>query len=300
MKCFTASLNQVKDVNINSTSRGEAHMKIRTFALAVITCAAVSGQAATITYDFNTSQADFNANFAATGAGEWSTSAVPGWTASAGVDNTGRIQSGGNNNTAVYLTASDFSTVGSSNTASIWFEARLNGSDQISGFANLGVGFTTGTTGTLSSDQYFAAELKTGTGSNMRLGYRWRESSTGGNADTDEFTLTDGNWYKLETTLTKESGTGNFSTVVSLTDYGTTGTSAGSLVDTYSSGTFGGATTVWNATQLNSAFQGYSQSGTGGAYGFDNFEATVIPEPGTLALFGLAGLAMTVPLRRRR
>ncbi len=250
-------------------------------------------------YDFNTSEADYNSFFNSTGAGEWSTNPpFPGWVSTAGVDNTGRIASGGNNNTAVLLEASDFSTVGSTQTVSTYFEARTNGDGEINGFNALGFGFTTSSTVTLNSDQYLAADVVPGAtlGTNV-LNLRYRETGTINNPDSDEFSLVTGNWYQMQNVVTKEAGMGEFSFVITLTDFGPDGTSAGTVIDTYSTGVLTGMTTLWNQTELNAAFQGYSQGGAGGAFGYDNFSAT-IPEPTSAAmLMGALGL---LALRRRK
>lgn len=250
-------------------------------------------------YDFNTSEADYNSFFNSTGAGEWSTNPpFPGWVSNGGVDNSGRIASGGNNNTAVLLQASDFTEVGSSHTVSAYFEARTNGDGEIDGFNAIGFGFTTSSSGTLNSDQYLAADVVAGatTGTNV-LNLRFRETFTSNNPDTDEFSLVSGNWYQMENVVTKEAGVGNFSFEITLTDFGADGTSAGTVIDTYSTGVIGGMTTLWNLSELNAAFQGYSQGGAGGAFGFDNFSAS-IPEPTSAAmLMGALGL---LALRRRK
>ncbi|GEM_PF-3188839 len=254
-------------------------------------------QAASFSYDFNSGLADYNSHFNSTDSGEWSSAGVPSWAATGGVNNSGRIQSGGNNNTAVLRSASDFSSVGSSNRVSTWFEARLNASGLIDGFNALGVGFTIGDNGTLNSNQYVAAELEV-QGGNQVLSLRYRDSFTVNTPDSDALSLVSGNWYKLENVVTKEAGVGNFSFDISLTDYGADGNGAGIVVDTYSTGTLGGMSTLWNETELNAAFQGYSQGGAGGAFGFDNFEATVIPEPATFSLLSLAGLLFFMQKRR--
>lgn len=250
-------------------------------------------------YDFNVSEADYNSFFNSTGAGEWSSNPpFPGWVATGGVNDSGRIASGGNNNTAVLLQASDFSTVGSTQTVSTYFEARTNADGEINGFNALGFGFTTSSSGTLNSDQYLAADVVAGstTGTNV-LNLRYRESATINNPDSDEFSLISGNWYQMENVVTKEAGVGNFSFVIILTDFGADGTSTGTVIDTYSTGVLGGMTTLWNLDELNAAFQGYSQGGAGGAFGFDNFSAT-IPEPTSAAmLMGALGL---LALRRRK
>lgn len=279
--------------------------------------------AAVFTYDFDTSQEDFNSLFASAGSGEFSTAGVPGWNETGGVGagggvgangGSGWIRTGGNGNSALLLQESDFSTVGSSNTVSVFLEARLNNnSEGISGFANFGVGFAPSTTTNFTTDQYAVVHLQnfvapqSGDPDNQRLGLRSRESgsfggtqlvSTSNNIDVDIVT---GDWYKLELELTKLATVGEFEATATVWDYGPEGISAPQLLDSFTA-TLTNLPTLWNAPQLHAGFHGYSQGGTGGTFGFDNFSATVpdppvIPEPASMSLVALGG---TLLLARRR
>jgi hypothetical protein len=111
---------------------------------------------------------------------------------------------------------------------------------------------------------------------------------------TGDFSLTAANWYKLTATYTDVGS--SFTYTASVQDFGAAGTTVGSVVQSISgslaqTSLSGSDTTAW------AAFRANGHVSNNKVLALDNF--AVIPEPGTLALVGVA-LGSLLLFRRRR
>ncbi len=134
--------------------------------------------------------------------------------------------------------------------------------------------------------------------------YRLRLSSRDGDGavvdsgifDTTQFNLTTGEWYELEATFTLLDTDGVFNVNGALYGRGADGTSARNTIASFSQN----SSALGDLLNAN-IYTGFraSDSTNGGVDLVDNF--VVIPEPGTLALVGMAFLALRImKLKRRR
>jgi len=112
---------------------------------------------------------------------------------------------------------------------------------------------------------------------------------------TSNVTLTPGDWYELSGQFVNLGG-GKFQASGLLQDFGATGQGAPSTVFTFAPQTFSN-TDVTSDASVWPAFRSFHVDG---ANALDNFNAQAVPEPGTLALWGLGVLALAGWSRRSR
>jgi len=122
--------------------------------------------------------------------------------------------------------------------------------------------------------------------------------------NTAGFAYTIGHWYKLNVSITESNTTtGTFTVGSSIVDFGTAGTTAGATVSTFGGGTFTDSNLIGNTA----LWAGFRDSGEGTAtassaflsVGDDNFNVNQAPEPASIALLALGGLAGLSRRRRR-
>lgn len=267
--------------------------------LFLATCAALGATVghAQIVYDFNVSQADYNANFTGPATNNYSAA----WQAAGGVLNTGSLDNDANSRTGYYATS-----VGQFlNTNDSYFvstRALINTSVSTNG-SNLRVGFQMDPTQTIGGGGFIGATLNTSAnnGTNataMNLGFDSRNNvggSTISGNDTSFGVTTDDTWYELKLTLTY-NGSNNFTGVVDLYSWGVDGNTGGALVDTYNTGTISRSSLV--STNIYGGFQSSQNNQGFRIETLDNFSMTAVPEPSTYAM--LAGALTTLMVFRRR
>jgi hypothetical protein len=270
-------------------------MKTKSFLTAILasTLSVAISQAALISDSFD---ANFN-NFTAQTAGGGSDGFQ--WSSTAGVGGvSGRIDAidSANHTDAVYYGGSGFAVT--------WAAGQEYAVSTL----------FTGTFGTGNINQVTTGALRS-TGSNFSGGGSgvWgqlRQDSTGnpflrlyqqnnlvGSASAS-FELTSGNWYELETRFSLTNDTTAATLGVYLYDRGTDGTDARSLVESVSATNVTITNGGFSGADLFAGFGGGNNSGSP-ITAFDNFSVAAIPEPGTLALFGIA-LGTLAIFRRRK
>lgn len=120
-------------------------------------------------------------------------------------------------------------------------------------------------------------------------------SVVGSNSDT--FTLSNALWYELETTMTLASATEG-DLAVNLFSRGADGTGSRTLIESISAANVTIGNNGFSESTFFAGFGGGNNTGSNIA-AFDNFSVAAIPEPGTLALVGIA-LGSLLLFRRRR
>ncbi|MDX2111367.1 MAG: PEP-CTERM sorting domain-containing protein [Verrucomicrobiota bacterium] len=109
------------------------------------------------------------------------------------------------------------------------------------------------------------------------------------------FTLTTGQWYRHELTISRSGNADQFLLSGSLTSLGVDGTTVGSVVTSYTDYLVTNAPVYADSTLI----AGFRSRGTEGPK-LDNFSISVVPEPSTYAaILGLIAMAFAF-LRRRR
>jgi hypothetical protein len=215
-----------------------------------------------------------------------------------GLDNSGSVSLTSNSQIAVYQTSFDASALSGGTVVSSYFQ--YNGaSDTGRGFA---VGFTSG-----PSDTYDNSSTTTGTdlrvvmnGSGAGDNYGISIFSNGSQvaASSTNVTLVDTNWYYLDLKVGGISGGDYTGVQAELFASDASGVLGSSLKNLDNNG--GGGYTVTNAltsdTQAYGFFGGQNPTARAASTA-DNF--TVIPEPSTFALVGLALGALMLSRRRK-
>jgi len=251
---------------------------------------------AATTYNFDVSQADYNANFIGPAAANANYSAA--WQAAGGVLNSGSLDGDANQRTGYYgTTVGQFVNVNDSYFVST--RALINTSVTSTG-SNLRVGFQMDPTLSLTGGGFFAAQLQTtahsgGNATAMNIGFDSRNNAAGTSiaaADTSFGVTIDDQWYELKLTLTYQ-GSNNFIGVVDLLSWGTDGNTGGTLVDTFTTASISRSSMV--GTNIFGGFQSSQNNAGFRTETIDQF--SIIPEPSTTLLGALGVLAL---LRRRR
>jgi hypothetical protein len=107
--------------------------------------------------------------------------------------------------------------------------------------------------------------------------------------------LTGGNWYLFSTTLEKPVSGVIWSASGFLQDFGSTGTTPGAVVTSYGPSNINVAGDLTLSAALTPAFLNFGVRNQSWS-AIDNFSATVVPEPSSVALLVLAG---AIGVRRR-
>jgi hypothetical protein len=132
-------------------------------------------------------------------------------------------------------------------------------------------------------------------GSGTYLTLYQQGSVVGSNSET--FTLSNTLWYELETVMTLASATQG-DLAVNLYSRGADGTAERTLIESISAANVTIGNSGFSESTFYAGFGGGNNSGSNIA-AFDNFTVVAIPEPGTLALMGIA-LGSLLLFRRRR
>lgn len=269
------------------------------FLLSLTACAAfstTSGHAASVAYDFNGTQADFNTNFLENTSGGTPAWASAGITATGGVNNTGYLATSSNTQSALFDQSNTW-TVGQTYTMSVYFKARVTATSvPAGGTIRLGIGDDNAAT--LSGGEYVSATIVSGaTGDSSRLALISRQSGTNTTSGVDLGVLTDNNWYEYTAAFTKNATSGTIDATLTLFSWGADGVTGGSQVGTSSTLAATGLTNLYGSTGVYFGIGGASNGSANGVRGFDNF--TVVPEPSSsMLMFGGVGAMLFV--RRRR
>jgi hypothetical protein len=226
------------------------------------------------------------------------------WNATAGVGGGGGlVPSGadgfvsiipGNPNTAYLFGA------GAANAVTISMMAKLGSAAGVSkAFLGLTNETAYGWNDTLASGNSMVGSVLQGT---YQLGSRRSDGLPVGNitpAGQPTVGLTAGNWYLYSVTLTKPASGTVWKLDSSLQDFGTSGTTPGSVITSYA----GFDVNVNGSANLNlTSTNTYIQFGIRGVNfaAVDSFSVTAIPEPSSYAaLAGLFGLGLVLTRRRR-
>jgi len=126
-----------------------------------------------------------------------------------------------------------------------------------------------------------------------------------GNNNGTTFTYAAGHWYQLNVNITEtNTSTGVFNITGSVVDFGTAGTAAGATVSLFPSNGTATFTDANLAGTLGQAlWAGWRDAGNGTnpdmATAYDNFAVSSTPEPASVALLALGGLAGLARRRRR-
>jgi len=251
----------------------------------VISACSIMAAAATISIDpantFDTST-DFTSNFTNNGS-------AYAWSAIAGIGGGGGIATVEDAAAPTFQTNSSTQFQTDTQTVSAFFHFRDAGQAGAAASVRAGVGTVNGGA---SSGEFRGINFQIrnpGGGSNeftARLRVRGTTVSTG----LPTFTLTDDHWYRLDGGFTLAADGTSFVYDFAVYDYGTDGTSIEgtviSLNDVNVTSGFNGPFDPSNTRHL--AFIGSTDANGYGFTGIDNIGTAVIPEPGTLALVGLA------------
>jgi len=258
---------------------------------------------AQVLYDFNTSQADYNANFTSTAGG---TFYQTGWQATGGVSNSGSMNTNGTQQTGFYNTSvGQFTTNGDTKFVSMYFLAGTLTSNNFDGRAQ--VGFGTDTAVSFGSGSFVGGTVATtandGTnGTNYALRVNYRNGGTGANTqDTNMGNLiTNNEWYQLRLDL-NYTGSNAYTATVNLYSWGADGVTGGGLVDSFTTtalnASSGGNLSTITNTNLFAGFMGATSNAGLRAEQVDNF--ATIPEPSAYVMM-LGGIGVLLLLRRRR
>ena len=232
-------------------------------------------------YDFNSTQADFNSRFLETVSSGTPAWASVGLTATGGVGNTGYLATSSNSQSALYDAPYNWAS-GETYTVSTYFKARVTAGTVAAG-GGLRLGFTDDNLGTLTGAEYVTAGINS-VGDHSQLVVVSRQSGTITTTGPDLGTLTDNHWYQLTGTFTKSATAGQFNVVVSLKSWGTDGLTGSSVLGTSASLAATGLTNVYASTGVYAGFSGASNGSGNGVRGIDNFLVR-IPQQSQLITF---------------
>jgi len=225
-------------------------------------------------YDFNSSQANFESTFNETTG--WGTL----WNATSGVSGGGGLATDSSERAALLPDSLiTFSTAGQRVVTSVAFKARVTaGATNTAGGIGLRIGINILNTPLLASGGYLVAGLNSASSNSITsaLMADSRNNTPGASTTTgtDALTLADNNWYRLDATFTYTGGD-SFSITTQVYDLGSAGTSTATLIDAFTV-TRSGLTSLVNVP-VYVGLQGRSAAGAGGVRTFDNFSATTPP-----------------------
>jgi hypothetical protein len=219
-------------------------------------------------YDFNSTQADFNTRFLETVSSGTPAWASAGITATGGVGNSGYLATSSNSQSALYGTPYNWAA-GETYTVSTYFKARVSAGTVAAG-GGLRIGFTDDNLGTLAGAEYVAAGINS-VGDHSQLVVISRQSGTITATGPDLGTLTDNLWYQLTGTFTKSATAGQFNVVVSLKSWGADGITGGTVLGTSATLAATGLSNVYASTGVYAGFNGSTNASGNGVRGIDNF-----------------------------
>lgn len=249
--------------------------------------AAAGAAQADILVDFNGDASDFTSNFNGP-AGNYA------WASTVGVNGTGGLDVVNASGSPLAWYTADTFNLDNAPTVSMFFKLKDNASNE---HRALGLGFAKAN----GSSVLLGVRANVTAAEGLRFRYEYPNSATGTALGFDSGTydnLIIGNWYKLSVTVADLNNANQFDLSAMLQDYGTDGTSLVGTVRTLAPITLTSGDTGFS--DLTSVYAAFRADDTRGADALDNFAVTLptaIPEPASVGLLALGGLAL---LGRRR